>query len=563
MLKGMYGGMLKGMRVASASEGVTLPDGAIIQVYGNDALTRNRQWVQSNPSVTPPENLLLHNNGEFTYSVVSLTVTQNFANGPGGNPTATRLLSTGTSWQATIISQVVPTGTYKFGFKVKSNVGGGSVNIKFGLLASLATQAVDESGWTQCEYAITGTGASQTIYILNNGTNADLLIDEFQLYEVATLPSFESNYGKAMPRIGFKNVIAMDGNAIDTTAGGRSWGIELESHPLFTSFSEGTIIVMTSTVDNATIASKVVSMAGGTGTFDVGVNNGYAYGSPGLLYNDQKETYIAGTGYRMLASKFKAGNQTFYLDGIPLSVKTGTLAAQVKRIIGLFGDHPGNSSSFVYKGKTTVALLFNRWLNDEEIQQAFDYVIYNHVNVQGKSSFAPSNVWLAQGDSLTGLPGSYYYIFTGTNPSGWISRQLGFVGSSITDVIASLPSMIAAVEGAVANGHNPIVSLLIGTNGAPTISEYSTYYSAIRSSGGKMIACTIPHKVDQASENARIDAINADIIAASANYDAIARFDGLLTETVGVDYGDPVHPNASGWAKMEAVMTPILTSLAI
>jgi hypothetical protein len=531
-----------------------LPDALIILAEDADAANG---WLPLH-GATPNGNHLCFDTGEALSSGSNVTYTARYALDSAAEMTATRMQGTGT-WACNIGTEVLAAGDWTLEGEVKSNTGAGAQSFKFTgeFSANEQTINIDESGWTTITDTFTADGvASKNMNIRLNGMNVDMLAARFKLYQGTSAPAFDANHEKALCKVATPNDFAITNGLIDTTNAPTAMMLKLPSHPDTTAYDEGMQIAVFETEEAGTAnLGKLIAHAANdpVTSAQIGVQLGGAWARPALPLTTGKLRYVADGTAHVLINLWKAGKQAVFLDGVPFVENTNTLATQTLRSLGIFGEPLLASPTWRFKGRISSLVPHADWQDDAGVQAIHDAALALHQSYGG-SAMAGKNIAIGEGDSITaaGSNGFFERQFSSVW-TGWYGIIQATGGATMSTVNTRLADTLKKVAAAVANGHTPVVTLLIGANGLPTLAELQTWRTAIEGAGGLPVIITVLHQVGDAVFNAAADVLNALIIADAANWAAVIRFDGVLTETVGVHYTDAKHPNAAGHALLDPI----------
>jgi hypothetical protein len=546
-----------------------------------DFMDRDGRYVPNRYATqTPPLNRIALSTGIIAGNLTGGTPTEFYANGPQGGITAKRL-QLNASGIYDIYVGVVPAGVTTIQCKLKSNTGAGAQTTQFGRFSgSMANQSLTEGAWTTATHTWTSDGVtSYRLSVYNNtGGAQDVLLDEVQFVEGSTVPAFSTERfdGHGGPYFRKPNAIPRTGAAMDTSTTTAPGVVQFNTFPTAKTFTEGTMFAVISTTDTAAVAGKVLCGEGNEGNWDVGNNLGNAYGKPALPRSSSgKNLRISSKGYHILVSRFKANatsdEMCFFLDGIPIKWAANTLASFSRHNFGLFGDPAGlagvTAGGLPFKGKTTLVGMRDTCLSNDAVD-AFVTSLEERHALTGEPAVERCNFWIAEGDSITESATGYFSLFFDDLPARYFGWNWAVSGSDIADVQDRRASIVKQITKAALHGHNPVTSLLIGANGLPTIAQLQTEWAAYRAAGAKVIACTVTPKSD-ATFNTNRNALNLQIRAASADYDALCDF--AADSTIGTDaagsdvlkYPDGTHPSASTQAIMKTLMALAQASVAV
>lgn len=566
------------------------------------------QWLPNlrAASQTPDSNIFGFSSMQlaaFGYNNASFTVTRNYATGPEGVSTsaARAVGATGSARKLYLGNntgaKTYPAGTYTIAIDVKANDGTtqtvkvGCDNSGVGTFGSSAS--VTNAAWVTITSTITKASAAPiipVIYCASGDPSADFLFDNVRIYSGASAPSYTTERatyaGHMVPDMRKSSTLVFSGGFLDNSSNVKPGFIKLANYPAKTSFSEGTLIAAIDTSQVNTDSAKAIGISGANGTWDVAIKNGKAYGTPALGLNSTNNgTYIAGHGTQILAVTFKSTECSFYLNGAMIATQTGSFGPFSANHFGFLGDpmpDNGNTSSYCVSpivGKIANARIYDQFLTDSQMIQAVNEV-QSHLVTNTSAPVQTQNYWIAEGDSLTTGYGSaldsYWDTYFASHPTGWMGVNMAVIGNTLTDLNGRLSTLQRRIATAAGCGHNVIVSVWVGANAVPTISDLQTYWDALRSAGAKVIACTLTpsNKVSLPTFETDRLALNTQIRAASSHYDALADFGADPNIGVRVDstagnppnatyYQDYVHLNATGYSVVSSIMDVAVASLAV
>jgi hypothetical protein len=606
------------VRTSARAGADRLPGVPIIDISAARATNGDGYTIQNRMSSSAPsKNIWAYTSGAIrlgTEASGNATLTRQYATGPRGiaNSAARIQLTPTTSLARYIMMQnaSLPAGTYTMGFKVKSNIGAGAQSFQFGEVAKYGSNAalpainVDESGWVQVSqtWTLASTQLSgTTFYVAANLAAVDILVDEFQFYRGSSLPDYATDLGaghlEPLQKLGTPLVIT--GGLIDTTTA-RPMIAKLPGYPANTVLSEATFLTaIEATAQSGTDLEqlKLIATDSANGVFDVYYSNGRILGTPMLTKNNQSgkpyDTLVAGKGPVVAAVRFKDGEQSLFINGIPRATTTSAFSPISRSSLGIFGDPslsgnpaPGTSP---YLGKTSSCLVYDKWLSDSDIAKASKHLAKRHFRYS-KNSVQRWNYWVADGDSITiglivGATDTYFaQFFEGLPAKRFLGHNVALsssqlVGGTVQSAMQRLPGIVRELQAAVAMGHNAIASLLIGANAIPAQSDWITYADAIRATGAKFIACTV-------TPNRKKDLTDGDLTFeparqawntwlrgtdAATHYDALADFaaDPNLGDynapiaTPLVYYADTRHWSNTGYTVGLGIIQPLINALAV
>lgn len=510
----------------------------------------------------------------------NVTATAGAATGPGGIANSAMQLNSGAATNGIFyLTSGSVAGAHVLSFKAKSASGAGSQTFRYGnYFATLNTVTVDESGWTTCSIAL--SSVATFCGIRDNSATFNILIDELQLTPGAVAATY-SPTSHGFPTFASASTLTVTNGYFDTTGAAQVMSLPLPNFPAATTFTEGTEWAVFASDDTGVTVSKIFGQTGSTGgVAEIGLSQGKVYGAPAFpAANTRVIEAIASKGFHVLISTWKAGAQTFYIDGIPHTIATGTLSSFTRNVFGFMGDPPlsngvttGTWGNAGVKGKLTKAGVVATWITDAQAQQLYTKLVADHAANKVVNASLPAvgliDFVVSDGDSIADAAGGFVDLSFTAMTGNVLGKSVAVPSTTLQNVSTGSMSrkadILKRVQAAVALGHNPIVSVLHGANATFTVSEARAYSDDLRAAGAKILYCTALHKVGDAPFNANIDTHNTNLIAAGSGlYDGIARFDGVLTETVGVDYTDVIHPNTAGHTKLKPIWQAAVEALRV
>lgn len=394
-----------------------------------------------------------------------------------------------------ILNRLLPAGTYTVAVKAKAY--GSAQSIKFGHLQSgLNVESVSTSASALSATFTLASPAVARLMIQHNGSPVDIQIDEIQLYEGSSVPTFAEEYDGYLTTDCRLDDLPSDGDALDADTSLRAF-IPLPAYPATTTFDEGTMIVAFRTDDTSGTAKPIVSTEGAGSGWHISVVSGRVTASPVENWsNPGDERYIAGTGWHVAVSRFKAGEHaTVFLDGMRLNHKEGAIASQSAEVLGAFSSPPGHVfGQNPFTGQCSAIVVYDRALSDWEVGQATANVVAQH-NTYENDPARPLKVAIAMGDSITTganvVGGSYFHRAFSGGLSGWLGANLATSGQGIGyDQWENATRMVLEAR---AQGHLPVVSIFHAANDQLTAEEFTEYrnrWQQMRSMGAKVIVFT-------------------------------------------------------------------------
>jgi len=555
---------------------------AVTPVYwahANDLPANGRSVPNHVSGNSPSGNAMTLCSGQWNGSDVGCTFTDRFANGPAGVQSAIRLQLSANTGTCEFFNRAIPAGTWNYAFQAKTNTGGGTVTLSHGNSSTtLNTTSINESTFTACTGTLVSNGSTNVRFVIRNANAGalDVIADELQLYAPGeSVPSFSTEvktlYAGALLKT--SSYFTKTGGALATTSVPAQ--IPLDTFPLNKSVSQGTLMAVVSTTDTAGTNRKVIGFGVGQGTFNLAVTTGLAYSKPAVALANSIYR-LADKGYHVMAARFKSGEQSYFIDGVQVDTNTDSLSTINAAVLGFLGDqHTTTQNSFLagasnFPGKLTQAVFWDTWLDDDQIIAATAVIRAAHRET-GETDVVTQNYWIVEGDSISA---STYQVlaFNSNGMPTYLGHNMAVIGATMTGQANSLTARqsraVKCIQAAEAAGYNTILSVLIGANGIPTISQLQDYWGAIRIAGAKCVACTLLPKSD-ATFNTNRNALNLQIRAASSSYDALCDFAADPTmgpDSAGSDtnlYSDGTHPTTLGQQNLRDIMLATLSSVAV
>jgi hypothetical protein len=530
---------------------------------------------RSAPSVginTPSQNIFQMSSGYIPGTTVSTTATQAYAAGPAGNTTALRLQFTSGSGRYDLFQALTIATDWTLQFKATSTAGAGAQTFRYGnFVGTMSVGNVTEGSWTT--FAITiPAGSNRYPSFVHNSTAGDILVDEVQLYEGSSAPAYvDPRGGHAFPERAITNAFTYTSGAIDTSSTAAKASIIPVNFPSATTFAAFTWWAVIETTDTSVSLSKVIGTTQTAGACEIGNHIGSAYGLPAYpnaASSNVRELIIASRGKHLLVGTGEAGFQGFYFDGIPQIQNTNTLTSFNRTALGFLGDPPpiGITSTWGalgFKGKTYAAGVLNRRITAKEVADLYRRVKYDF-------GLLPINHMTMEGDSITATTGgnlNWSHQYNNAKSNLYI-RNSAVSSTSLTSANGTMTrhsEICARIRQGADLGHNMLFAMLHGANGIPTLQQLYDCFDPIRNAGASQVFLgESTHKVGDAAFNTNADTYNTTIVNHASKRWLVLPFSAAaLTETVGVDYADVIHPNTTGCTKMynqcPAVIDPYLT----
>lgn len=560
----------------------------IIDINFASIVGKDGRYVPGAGVTDIPKNMVPRNSGNIIGSFTSGgTKTERFATGPEGLQTACRLQINNAAAYDIFRDVVIPAGPYTVKVKAKSNTGQGTANFEFGVLSggggSMAAQSTTEVGWTTMTTTVTPNGTSDTPRVAvrnNSGAAIDILIDEIQWYlSSETMPDYTDEVTNApflRDDLAVVNSLTASGNSLDTSTNIIQGLIPFDTFPHAKTFTEVTMAVLVETDDAIGIATKAITFDGTEGTLTLGSNSGRAYAAPVLpRLTTNPAHWLPDTGWHVMLLRVKAGEQAFFLDKFKHTVGTTASPTIPSKAGVMVGDDEGTTTGREFKGKYTQLAVWDQWLSDAEAVAAVEVMEARH-RASGFGNLPTAAVWIAEGDSITAETASSpngpnyqaQYAQDPTSDKTILCRNNAVSGSQLSHLTTRLTStgLTDRIAQGVAAGYPVIVSVMVGTNGLPTIAALETYWTALKTAGAQVVACTILPRDDGTINNTDRKALNVQIKASSvpdavADVAADANIGADGAPTAGVYYYDLVHLNAAGHAIARPIIAGAVESL--
>jgi hypothetical protein len=553
---------------------VVLPS-PYVDLYAPDAI--NLAYI---PNKALPqnsvENLIEFSTGRiYGTTTGGVSVTENYAVGPQGNLTAKRLVFPGSSALYEILWTTLASDNYKISCKIKSKSGAGNQSVRLGAFGgTYSTVSVNETAWTDATY--TWSGSSTGRIAIHCAVAIDILIDELQLVTGSSLIDISSYVRKgnfSFNGIYLKNSFAISDGYLDASSGKAGGVVTLPAFPFSKIFSECTVFAVIKTTATGDVSDKVIGIdSGANNTFHIGVSNGKAYASPATNYNNvSQHTRINGSGFVVLAARRSSTSASFFINGVEFYTNIAAFSAFSARYFGALSDPL--AQTFKFFGCTSNLSIYDAALTDSQVASVTKSLTARH-NSGSVDVISNKNIWFAEGDSITASnPTPYFALYFSSERPNHFGKLYATSGAKLAECNTRLSTLQKNIAQCVASGQNPIVSILIGANQLPQLSELIAYWDAVRSAGAKVIACTVlPRSSNPSATPTFIStrhAFNESIRASSSHYDALCDF--AADPVMGPDsaasnvslYSDGVHPTSTGQTNLLNIMQPLVESLSL
>lgn len=579
-----------------------MPAGLLTGFYANDmAANGERRGVPLGPGlIKASRNIYSQPHFASGISNASATVTRGAADGPNHTLTATRVNFSSLSGAFRFyISTFDPQdGDYCIRFKVKLNSGTSPQTIRHGDASEgLTDVAVNDSTWTTIEAEFTKSGGAFDTYAINSSTSvmSDLLVDEIQIAsgDLASLPDYvdEARQDGYVFQLGFPIATGdrVTNGLIDNTySDARGAGVlRLPSYPSATALTEFTLVfVVNQETDPASgimpllQTEKDDALSTDANTFYVrGHNSDYMQTPFNVTAVDRGDGLFrfAGGGTHVLSLRVKDGAQEMWVDGVPYNntsdAFSGFSARQFEMLASRGTAGTVYSATSRFDGKLGAAMMFDRYLDDDAMTEAFK-AVRARLAADGTQLDFSNKIIIASGDSTSAV------LTGGNGPTfAWLMADAGrfggnthavfnnsISGETIDDVVESrLAEHLRCIERALAVGCVPVVMCYLGTNDfAEMISDPSGLWDRYRSTlldvyeaaGAKLVMGTqLPHG------NLTEPAFNAWLALQYASDYSLMDFAGdpdigNWGDHLNTTYynGDQIHPNS---LNNETKMAPI------
>ncbi|MEI4489630.1 SGNH/GDSL hydrolase family protein [Mameliella alba] len=566
------------------SEGVVgaMPAGAVVDMNMLEGTTRTGSdaYVKSRGVLAASGNLITQSSGDIIGEVTTGTVTEFFANGPQGAQTAKRAQLSLNGIYDFFKDTTWPAGVWTLKVKAKLNASGTTSDVEFGAFSgaseSTATETLNTSTWVTMETDITTNGAqAPRLGVKATYGAVDLLIDEVQLYpESATIPDFaDETLAEPVMKspIAIADSIIYSGGALDLTSEFKGV-IPLADFPLATTFTEMTLLVVAKTSDESEVVGKMIGIGPDGDDPAIGISYGQLYAEPVMGYLDRNPgDKISNLDYQVYGLRLQAGEQSLWTDKAIHTLTTSGSVTIPDAATLFVGSVDRATNDFPFIGYETNILAFPTALSDAQMYSAVNALRARH-QLTGLTGCDLDTIWYAEGDSITHNDNadpdgpSYQAQYFDTARAGIIGKNNAVSGSQLSHLETRKANLLARIEAAAAGGITPIVSVLVGANGLPTIGALESYWQDLKDAGASVIACTILPRDDGTINNTDRKTLNTAILASSVP-DAFADFaddadigaDGA--PTARTYYYDDVHLNAAGHAIALGIIAPVVAGL--
>jgi len=577
---------------ASAVTTVTTPGGTVVEfpiapefaIYSIDHLDSDGRVVANRYASTPPNgNIFTLSTGYIRSAGGAGVLTNNFANGPGGSMTASRVEFAADTTTFLLYSGAPPANNYRLRLPVKLNSGGPTKDIRYGdTLPGYLTATVNDATWTYLDvspYAASGT-TYDSFAILPAAANApvDLLIDELQWYPSAeTMPAFATETNDWHFKVrnkGYAGAISRSGNLLDNLTGGAVGSVLSPTFPAAKTFTEFCAVVA---FDYRTLGSGQLfvteadaSLGTTVNTLQIGVTAGSVLGQVTFQPVNQGTTRIepVNEGVHIYAIRIRNGARECYFNGVELNSASTAWAGFQARMLNLYGSTTATPA----RGFPVVAVAFPSYPSDADFFAIHEKIRNVDVPAAGQVMGTFSHFLLSDGDSISASTGApqgpaYPYLlgaagaFAGKPPLYMRNRSVS--SSGIVDLNTRKAKNLQIIAQAIAAGAQPIVTILCATNDTAEIGSlgHAAYYDKLallyadyRNAGAIVIAATpLPANVGNPAWNAE-RLLLAALMRTRVGLDFEGLADLAADPDIGPDgapaarvyYDDDIHLNTAG-----------------
>jgi hypothetical protein len=541
---------------------LTQPD---IHIVPNDAL-KNRNAIIPNRStgVTPSRNMF-----QLVSQISGGTITPGY----GGHDFRVQLASGAT---ATLFSEYPTTADYHVRFQARSTTGAGAQTFKLLKNGSTVLGPYNTSEGAALDMDLTVTGA-QSLAIYAQGVTADVVGDGLvvNLVELAApqvpVPAsgalvnstYLSKPGQMAiahgaligPYTGFVKAGADGSTAVSISAG--TFIATIKKNGASSGGFPGPFMAASPTVGNITL-----------GEDSSGVMRWDAPGAVGTLGNASMK--FDSKGFVTLSVSFDATSSMVYCEGVPILATPGPGGSAVSVARYWWGGGAAYSSSTFNGEMGSLSIWNNERLSDIAMSQAVK--VHRAETTLGGALPGIRNVFITDGDSITygQLVGAdaAYPVLAAVN-LGIICINQATPGSVLPALITRQAMMLNRIRACVAQGIRPIVSIMIGVNGFPLISDYQAYVNPLRAAGAYVILCTVTGSsaqtdANKAAFNASVRGMVCDGIA-----DVAAKVDPTSGLALGTQaaaatvalFPDGLHPGTYCNGLIRDVLQPVVAAV--
>lgn len=498
-------------------------------------------------------------------------LTRNFAADPWGGNTANRSQLTPGGGAANNVlfpvsgSAPSEAGTWRLRFMAKSNAGAGAQTARIQKNGAVGGSVFNttEGAWLLVDVILTALVNGDIVNMLSNGATADILFTKpvvTQMQVAGTTQYVPCTGGFSHKTLSVPGSLVLNNAAfIGPYDGTIKYAPDGRSTVNFVAMT----MIFIVRKDSASAAGFKWALLSGS-EIAFGDNSGVAWWiMPGL--SNSVGLALDNMGFAVIGLKWDGTRAEAWLNGVKVKA-TASANAAINEAITYYGGVQGGT----YTGTHGPFAQWNMFLSDLQMAQATKSIV-QRFTLYG-SQIGNTNFIIIEGDSISAQPPSgatTSHAVLAAQALNCFYLDFAVAGSTIANMLARQPAMIAAVQQAKASGMNPTVTFMIGVNSigvAP--STFQPYIDAAVAAGASVVVSTVTSTgINTATQtnayNALVRALtNCTICDIGANallggntaYTNTTYFNAYPTDAVP-------HPNQVGQNLMQTILQPVLAAL--
>lgn len=449
-----------------------------------------------------------------------------------GSPRASSTIFAGVS---------LPPGRWTFAVDIRIGASAASADVKLSIGTTLGAAVTPTSSWTTVQMTATNTGVwggsgnfasvglASAEAVATTVNTIDIEIANWRLVPGASASAVDTVtlpiLARAMTSADNFKMSADYGFENTTSAAAPGSNLYVAMFPATKALTSRTYIFAHRGVKAS--ATKLGLLMGGRGAAPD------SFGQNQNLSESQVVSYITRNNFgaasrndtltsghpEVVAYRFSAGVWTLFVNGLKVEAFTASHAdASLTALLFNAGGSPASPAN-AYEGTAYGAAIYDSALSDVDVAAASVSMLQRYA--ARSLATAPKFVYLAEGDSNTAgtgdIVGGYAYRANATLANPVIPANRAVAGAVLgtsgdaaesNSLYGRLAGDISKIQAYQAAGYKVIVSTMIGTNDAPSITtqaqaeewygRWMSWVAAVRASGARVIVCSqIP--TDQAS----------------------------------------------------------------
>jgi len=182
--------------------------------------------------------------------------------------------------------------------------------------------------------------------------------------------------------------------------------------------------------------------------------------------------------FQNAVTTIKDGERATFFDGVGYKVSTAFSPIDLA-VLGSLSEKwaSANGDLYDFKGKVSIFGYADKWLTDSQVKELTDSLITEHTTITGSAPTNPDAIWITEGDSITVLNNPYHNQYFRSSTNNIYGKNFAVSGDDLDDLEARLSTVTATIAEVISRGITPIVSVLIGANGIPTMVDLQAYWT--------------------------------------------------------------------------------------